>query len=209
MSGRAVGGPAGDAGPPAGESAPVVVGVGASRGVAVSEVVELIEAALAAAGCADRPVRALATVTAKSSEPGLIGAARRLGVPLRAFPATALAAVRVPDPSAATAAAVGTPSVAEAAALLAAGPGAQLIAGKRKSVPRGGPARATCALAGPAVTDSGALTAGREGAPAGSSPAADIVMTSPNPPRRGPDRRTAVIGDKAPERDPTGTKETP
>ncbi|MER7164374.1 hypothetical protein ABT380_38640, partial [Streptomyces lydicus] len=90
----------------------------------------------------------------------------------------------------------------------AAGPGAQLIAGKRKSVPRGGPARATCALAEPAVTDNGALTAGREGAPAGSSPAADIVMTSPNPSRRGPDRRTAVIGDKAPEREPTGTKET-
>ncbi|MCZ1010603.1 cobalamin biosynthesis protein [Streptomyces lydicus] len=105
---------------------------------------------------------------AKADEPGLTRAARELGVPLRSFPAAALAAVPVPEPSAAAAAAARTPSVAEAAALLAAGPGAVLAAGKRKSPP---PARATCALAvpagraGTAVTDSGALTAGREERP--------------------------------------------
>ncbi len=34
-------------------------------------------------------------------------------------------------------------------------------------------------------------------------------MTSPNPPRRGPDRWTgAVAGDPAPGSGPTGTKET-
>ncbi|AJT67904.1 cobalamin biosynthesis protein [Streptomyces chattanoogensis] len=134
---------AGDAG------APLIVGVGARRGVPVAEVVELIADALAAAGCTGRPVLALATVTAKAAEPGLTGAARRLGVPLWTYPARALAAVRVPDPSGAAAAAVGTPSVAEAAALLAAGPGGELIAGKRKSAPRGRPAGATCALAVP------------------------------------------------------------
>ncbi|KIZ17889.1 hypothetical protein SNA_10880 [Streptomyces natalensis ATCC 27448] len=129
--------------------APVVVGVGAGRGVPVSEVLELIAAARAAAGCAHRPLAALATVAAKADEPGLVGAARRLGVPLWSYPAGALAAVGVPAPSGAVAAAVGTPSVAEAAALLAAGPGGQLLAGKRKSAPRGRPARATCALAVP------------------------------------------------------------
>ncbi|MFJ9418545.1 cobalamin biosynthesis protein [Streptomyces sp. NPDC101227] len=189
--------------------APLVAGVGASRGVAVSEVVDLLAATLAAAGCTGRPVAALATVSARAAEPGLIGAARRLGVPLRSFPADALATVRVPDPSPFAAAAVGTPSVAEAAALLAAGPGAELIAGKRKSAPQGRPARATCALAAAAaVTQCGAVTAGREGAPAAPSPGADIVMTSPNPPRGGPDRRTTGIGDKAPHSDTTGTKET-
>ncbi|MFI2261820.1 cobalamin biosynthesis protein [Streptomyces tubercidicus] len=191
--------------PPA---APLVVGVGASRGVPVSEVLELIAAARAAAGCTDRPVVALATVAAKAAEPGLLGAARRLGVPLRSFPAAALAAVPVPGPSASVAAAVGTPSVAEAAALLAAGPGAELVAGKQKSAPQGRPPRATCALAGPAVTDTGALTAGREGAATDRSSAADIVMTSPNPPRRGPGRWTAVAGDPAPGSGPSGTKET-
>ncbi|MGA5562460.1 cobalamin biosynthesis protein [Streptomyces platensis] len=189
-------------------AAPLVVGVGARRGVPVSEVLELIAAARAAAGCTDRPVVALATVAAKAAEPGLLGAARRLGVPLRSFPAAALAAVPVPAPSHDAAAAVGTPSVAEAAALLAAGPGTELLAGKRKSAPRGRPPGATCALAGPAVTESGALTAGREGAATDRSSAADIVMTSPNPPRRGPDRWTAVVGEPAPGSGPTGTKET-
>ncbi|MGW7022944.1 cobalamin biosynthesis protein [Streptomyces decoyicus] len=188
-----------------GPSAPLVAGVGARRGVPVSEVLELITAACAAAGHASSQVVALATVTAKATEPGLTGAARALGVPLRSYPAEALAAVRGPEPSAAADAAVGTPSVAEAAALLAAGPGAALVAGKRKSPP---PARATCALAGPAVTDSGALTAGREGAAAVPRTGAVIVMTSPNPPRRGPDRRTGVVGDPAPESATTGTKET-
>ncbi|MYW71250.1 hypothetical protein GTW08_03825, partial [Pseudonocardia sp. SID8383] len=46
------------------------------------------------------------------------------------FAAAALAAVAVPRPDARVAAAVGTPSVAEAAALLAAGDGAHLIVGK-------------------------------------------------------------------------------
>lgn len=191
-----------------GPAAPLVAGVGASRGVPVREVLDLIRATCAAAGRADRPLTALATVAAKAAEPGLVGAARRLGVPLLAFPAAALAAVRVPAPSPAAAAAVGTPSVAEAAALLAAGPGAELVAGKRKSAPRGRPARATCALAAPAVTESGVLTAGREGAAAAPSTGADIVMASPNPARRGPERRTAVIGDEAPDSETTGTKET-
>ncbi|WP_229894278.1 cobalamin biosynthesis protein, partial [Streptomyces glebosus] len=86
-----------------GAAAPLVVGVGARRGVPVSEVLELIAAARAAAGCTDRPVVALATVAAKAAEPGLLGAARRLGVPLRSFPAAALAAVPVPAPSGAAA----------------------------------------------------------------------------------------------------------
>ncbi|WP_413252108.1 cobalamin biosynthesis protein [Streptomyces caniferus] len=196
---------AGDTGTAGAPLAPLVAGVGARRGVPVSEVLELIAASCAAAGYAPHQVVALATVAAKAAEPGLTGAARALGVPLRSFPAAALAAVRVPEPSTAAAAAVGTTSVAEAAALLAAGPGAVLAAGKRKSAP---PARATCALAGPAVTDNGALTAGREGAAAVPSAGAVIVMASPNPPRRGPDRRTAVVGDPAPDSAPPGTKET-
>ncbi|MBL1089157.1 MULTISPECIES: cobalamin biosynthesis protein [Streptomyces] len=183
----------------------LVVGVGARRGVPASEVLELIAAARTAAGCAGEPVLALATVAARADEPGLTEAARRLGVPLRSFPAAALAAVAVPDPSAVVAAAAGTASVAEAAALLAAGPDAELLAGKRKS-PAG---RATCALALAAVTPHGALTAGREGAAAAVSPGADIVMTSPDPPHRGTERRRPVIDDKAPDGEDTGSKETP
>jgi cobalt-precorrin 5A hydrolase/precorrin-3B C17-methyltransferase len=119
----------------------LVVGVGGSRGVGADEVVELVHAALDAAGLARLSVAALATVEAKKDEPGIVAAAARLDVPLLVYPAPALAAVPVPNPSAAPLAAVGTPSVAEAAALLGAGPGGELVAEKRKS------AMATAAVA--------------------------------------------------------------
>ncbi|WP_018545823.1 precorrin-3B C(17)-methyltransferase [Streptomyces sp. LaPpAH-108] len=119
----------------------LVVGVGASRGAPVDEVLELIGSALAGAGLSVRSVAQLATVDAKSEEPGLVGAAERLGVPLVAYPASELAAVVVPNPSDAPLVAVGTPSVAEAAALLG---GGELLVPKRKSA--GSPAMATCAV---------------------------------------------------------------
>ncbi|MEV4505767.1 cobalamin biosynthesis protein [Streptomyces klenkii] len=124
----------------------VYVGVGARRGVPGAEVLELIEQTLAEAGAAGPQPSALVTVEAKASEPGLLEAAARLGVPLRSYGADALSQVAVPAGSSAAAlASVGTPAVAEAAALLAAGPGGVLAVGKRKS------ARATCAVAyGPA-----------------------------------------------------------
>ncbi|MDT3400031.1 cobalamin biosynthesis protein [Streptomyces sp. B1866] len=132
-----------------GPGGPLVVGVGACRGVAGDEVVDLVCAALAEAGLSPAGVVALATAAARAAEPGLVRAAARLGVPLRGYGAGALAAVPVPHPSALALAALGTPSVAEAAALLAAGEGGVLLVGKRKS--RGSPARATCAVACPAA----------------------------------------------------------
>ncbi|MFW6689668.1 precorrin-3B C(17)-methyltransferase [Streptomyces sp. MAR4 CNX-425] len=123
----------------------LVVGVGASRGVETAEVLGVVGDALAQAGLSPRSVATLATVDAKADEPGLCAAAERLGVPLRTFPAAVLAAVDVPTPSAAPLAAVGTPSVAEAAALTAAGEGGELLVRKRKSAAR--PAMATCAVA--------------------------------------------------------------
>ncbi|MET8010485.1 cobalamin biosynthesis protein [Streptomyces sp. NPDC005271] len=125
----------------------LVVGVGAGRGVAAGEVTGLIEAVLSSAGLLPDRIAELATVEAKAAEPGLLAAAERLGVPLRGYPAGALAAVEVPSPSAAALAAAGTAGVAEAAALLAAGPGGELLVPKRKSAPPGSPARATCAVA--------------------------------------------------------------
>jgi len=126
----------------------LVVGVGAGRGVSVGEVTGLVAAALAGAGLAPGGVAELATVEAKTGEPALRAAAERFGVPLRGYGAQMLAAVEVPNPSGAALTAMGTPSVAEAAALLAAGPGGQLLVAKRASEPGGGgPSRATCAIA--------------------------------------------------------------
>lgn len=122
----------------------LVVGVGASRGAPVDEVLELVEGALREAGLSARSVAELATVAAKSEEPGIVGVAGRLGVPLVTYSAEELAAVAVPNPSGAPLAAVGTPSVAEAAALAC---GGELLVPKRKSRRADGrPAMATCAV---------------------------------------------------------------
>ena len=101
----------------------ITVGVGTSTGATAEEVLAAVDAVLPAP---DGPVR-LATVDARATEPALREAASRRGWPLSGHPAAALASVPVPGPSARVAAAVGTPSVAEAAALLG---GGQLVVGK-------------------------------------------------------------------------------
>ncbi|UWE09064.1 precorrin-3B C(17)-methyltransferase [Actinacidiphila bryophytorum] len=119
----------------------LVVGVGGSRGVSVEEVVRLVRECLGVGGVAVGSLWVLATVDVKAGEEGIVGAADHFGVPLVTYPAEELAQVAVPNPSAAPLQAVGTPSVAEAAALLGAGPGGELLVEKRKS------AMATAAVA--------------------------------------------------------------
>ncbi|MCW2640073.1 MAG: precorrin-3B C17-methyltransferase, partial [Dactylosporangium sp.] len=122
----------------------LVVGVGASRNAPAGEIDELIAKSLADAGVVAESVRALATVDLKADEPGIVQVARMHGWPLLTYPAAVLKTVDVPNPSEVVDAAVGTPSVAEAAALTAAreaGRSAELIAAKRAS------AMATVALA--------------------------------------------------------------
>ncbi len=122
----------------------LVVGVGASRGAPGAQVAELIDAALADAGLAAASVRCLATAEVKADEPGILDVARHRGWSVVTHPADALAAVDVPNPSDVVRAAVGTPSVAEAAALLTArqaGRAAELVVAKRAS------AMATAAVA--------------------------------------------------------------
>jgi cobalt-precorrin 5A hydrolase/precorrin-3B C17-methyltransferase len=115
------------------------VGVGASRDAPAAEIGQLIDGVLGELGVSPDSVRYLATVDAKADEPGLHSAAAGRGWPVRTFPASRLAAVPVPNPSEVVRRAVGTPSVAEAAALLE--PGSELIATKRAS------AHATVAVA--------------------------------------------------------------
>ena len=98
----------------------LVAGLGASRGVPAAEISALIDQALGTADLSPRSVRAAATADLKQDEAGLLAAVRERGWPLMTFPATDLAHVPVPNPSETVRTAVGTPSVAEAAALLAA-----------------------------------------------------------------------------------------
>ncbi|MET9492066.1 cobalamin biosynthesis protein [Nocardia sp. NPDC006630] len=103
----------------------LAVGVGMRSGVAAEAIVDAIREVLG-----DMAIGCLATVDRRSAEPGLVAAAEQLGVPLVVFTAAQLASVAVPSPSVRTAAAIGTPSVAEAAAVLAAGNG-ELVIRKR------------------------------------------------------------------------------
>ncbi|MFE3902934.1 precorrin-3B C(17)-methyltransferase [Streptomyces sp. NPDC059153] len=123
--------------------ASLAVGVGASKDAPAEEVVGLIRDALREAGLSPLSIAELVTVDAKSDEPGIVAAASQLGVPLRTYAADELARIEVPNPSGAPLAAVGTPSVAEAAALAA---GGELLVPKRKSNPAGRAAMATCAV---------------------------------------------------------------
>ncbi len=107
----------------------LVVGVGCSTGADPDDVDALVDRALGDAGLARASVGSLATIDRRRDHPAVTA----LGLDVQAFSAAELAAVVVPNPSAAVAGAVGTPSVAEAAALLAAGPGGSLVVGKQRS----------------------------------------------------------------------------
>ena len=123
----------------------LVVGIGSARDVPA----DMVKAALAQLdhvfGFDPRAVRAFATVDIKTDEPGILGAITDFSfwhwqdeLRLLAYPADVLSTVEVPTPSDVVLSVVGTPSVAEAAALHAAGelaPGApvELVVRKTKS----------------------------------------------------------------------------
>ena len=108
----------------------LVLGIGASSGVSAGELDDLVGRTLADAGLSERSVCAVGTAAAKRDESGLVAYAAGKGWPLTVFDHHELAAVDVPNPSAAPLRAIGTPSVAEAAALLL---GDELVVAKTKS----------------------------------------------------------------------------
>ena len=107
------------------------LGIGCERGTSLSLLERLVEQGLAAQGLAPEAVAGLASAERKADEPALLDLAARRGWPLRCFSSAELAAVEVPNPSAVVLAELGTASVAEAAALLAAGPSCELRQAKR------------------------------------------------------------------------------
>lgn len=121
----------------------IVAGIGCRRGASAQDVEAALSAALNDAGTPARAVDAIATSTAKANEAGIVEFARARGIKFIAVAQTELeaAAARGVTKSARVLALTGVPSVAEAAALAAAGPEAQLL------VPRVAVGTATCALA--------------------------------------------------------------
>jgi cobalamin biosynthesis protein CbiG len=107
----------------------VAVGVGLRPGAPAADLAVVVAAALAAAGVPPPAVATLATLDRRAAEPAVRDLAARHGWPVAAYPAADLDRVPVPADDR-TRRAVGTGSVAEAAALLAAGPGAVLLVPK-------------------------------------------------------------------------------
>jgi cobalt-precorrin 5A hydrolase/precorrin-3B C17-methyltransferase len=95
----------------------LVLGIGASKGVTVEELDELVTGTLAQHGLSARSISLVATVDAKADEAGIVELCARTGWTLVTHPAEVLAQTDVPNPSQHPMDAVGTPSVAEAAAL--------------------------------------------------------------------------------------------
>ena len=107
------------------------LGLGCERHTSLSLLERLVDQTLADLQLAPEAVAGLASIDRKADEPALLALAAQRHWPMRWFDAPRLAAVPVPNPSTAVAQEMGTASVAEASALLAAGPEAQLLQTKR------------------------------------------------------------------------------
>ena len=111
----------------------IALGLGCDRGTPAATIARCLAEALAACGATPADVAAVASIDLKADEAGLAEIARDHGWTIRFYPASALAAVDVPNPSETVRKYTGTPSVSEAAALLAAGADLrQLIIEKHK-----------------------------------------------------------------------------
>ena len=96
------------------------VGVGCERGTSRQLIEMAIQQACQSNDLAANAIAGITTIDIKADEVGLVELCRDRNWPLRTFPAEILRVVTVPNPSTVVAAEVGTPSVAEAAALCAA-----------------------------------------------------------------------------------------
>lgn len=121
----------------------IAAGIGCKRGAPASDIEAAIHAALSGAQIGADALDVIATIEAKNDEPGIRAAAKKFGIALIIVPALQLAAStdRVKTHSERVSALIGVGSVAEAAALAAAGCAGKLI------VPRLIVGTATCALA--------------------------------------------------------------
>ena len=98
----------------------VILGMGCDRGTALATLEAAIDEALLTISLDKTAINGLATIDKKSDEEGLLKLAESHGWSMQFFSAEQLSQVDVPNPSAVVMKYMGTPAVAEAAALLAA-----------------------------------------------------------------------------------------
>jgi cobalt-precorrin 5A hydrolase len=121
----------------------LIAGIGMRPGASEADLRECLDQALAMATLANEPLLRLATLAGRSAEPGLLALALERSAEIVAVPDEALKGFEAACATRSTriASLYGVGSVAEAAALAAAGPGGILVQ------PRIATARVTCALA--------------------------------------------------------------
>ena len=111
----------------------VALGLGCDRGTPLTTLQLVIDEALISCQASLGDVAAVASIDLKSDEPALLQLAQEQGWSIRFYSAAELAGVDVPNPSETVRRHTGTPSVSEAAALLAAGADAsQLLIEKHR-----------------------------------------------------------------------------
>lgn len=98
----------------------LALGLGCDRGTPAATITQVIAEALSQAGATLADVQAVASIDLKADEIGLAEVAATQGWTIHFYPASALAVVDVPNPSETVRKYTGTPSVSEAAAILAA-----------------------------------------------------------------------------------------
>lgn len=96
------------------------VGIGCVRGTSAQAITRAIEQVCQRYDLAPAAIAGIATIELKADEAGLLAFCQAQELPLKIFTAEVLRAIAVPNPSAVVEEEVGTPSVAEAAALAAA-----------------------------------------------------------------------------------------
>lgn len=121
----------------------LVAGIGIRPGTGAADILACLDEALAIAGLAGSETARFATLASRVAEVGMIAAAADRSAELVAIPDEALKGFEAACATRSTriASLYGVGSVAEAAALAAAGPGGSLVQ------PRIATARVTCALA--------------------------------------------------------------
>ncbi len=98
----------------------VVLGIGCDRGTPLQTLEEVIDRALSSISLNKNHVLQLATIDKKNDEQAILQLAQKYHWPLNFYSAEQLAKIEVPSPSAVVLKYMGTPSVSEAAAILAA-----------------------------------------------------------------------------------------
>ena len=121
----------------------IVAGIGCGRETPSEDIVSLIVVALSNFGIAREKLTAIATETSKADERGIASAAQSLSVPVVRCPVADLGRVadQVLTRSLRVLEIKGVPSIAEASALVAAGPNARLLGARLAAN------KVTCAIA--------------------------------------------------------------